>query len=150
MANKVNLENEIASVEEIEAAYKDAPLNLIEKELEKVEDIIKEKQGHLERFNALKTLSETNEFKTLFDKGYFEEEKNRVTELIVGTQVESGNVEYIKRDVLQNLTDKLLSMRNLKIYFSAVVMNGQSAEIELEELNRIKSVLEKKIKFGGK
>jgi len=154
MVNDTNLdleERKIATIEEIEEAYKDMSKEETELEYKRLLDAIKEKENHLKRFQSLIKLSEMDEFNNVFEDGYFTEEKNRVTDLIVGTTNMAANVEYLKRENLQNLTDKLLSMRNLKIYFTTITFNGQSAEHELKELNRIKSVLDKKLKsFGAK
>ena len=98
--------------------------------------------------NAYKRLKENEDFLTLFEEGYFDEEVRRVNELIVG---DKGYVpRNLKRDQIENLVDKLLAVRHLKIYFVELDVKADNIPQAKADMELAKRELEKEINFRNK
>jgi len=138
--------------DELQKTYKELDDEQLKAELEAVNKELDKIYKAEKIVNAYKRLKSNEDFLTLFEEGFFDEEVKRVNELIVG---DKGYVpRNLKRDQIENLVDKLLSVRHLKIYFvelDAKADNIPQAKVDMELAKReLKKEIEFRNKKGGK
>ena len=98
----------------------------MQEKLEEVDARIDELKGHVEMAEAVKRLEENEDFQKVIIGGYLDNEAHR----LFGVLVEPST---LKRDVMENIVDKLSSIRNLKQYFGTIGQNAHMAPEQIEE-----------------
>ena len=94
------------------------------KQLELIDKKISQLKKNIDLANTLAELLEDDRFKSIILDGYLDDEAKR----LFGVLVEPST---IKRDIMENIHDKLNSIRNLKQYFAVI---GQNAEMAPEQI----------------
>ena len=107
---------------------------ILKQELKEINDRINYLKQQIELGKALTRLHENEDFKKLILQDFFKEEANRIFELLTAPST-------LKRDVIQNLNDKLGAQRILKTYFSVKEQNAASAIEQIEEEEKYKKEL---------
>jgi hypothetical protein len=102
------------------------------KELEAIEDRIKQQEEFIELKEATERLHENEDFQKIILSGYFEKEGMRLYGLLT-------EPSHLKRDVIENINDKLLSIRNLKQYFLTIATNAHMAPDIIAEEKQYRS-----------
>lgn len=106
----------------------------LKEQLAEIDARIAELENGIELGKALEELHENEAFKKVFLDGYFENEAKRLFGVLVTPST-------LKRDVIENIQDKLSSIRNVKQYFGVVLQNAHMAPEQLvEEQNYRKEV----------
>ena len=98
----------------------------LKEQLEAIDNRIKELEDSIQLAKDLNELHEDERFKRVILDGYFEEEAKRLFSVLVTPST-------LKRDVVQNIQDKLSSIRNLKQFFGVVLQNANMAPELIEE-----------------
>lgn len=99
--------------------------NLNEK-LKEVDDRIAELKKSIQLSEALEELHKNEHFKLVFLDGYFEDEAKRLFGVLVTPST-------LKRDVIENIQEKLSSIRNVKQYFAVILQNAHMAPDQIVE-----------------
>ena len=94
--------------------------------LEEIDQRIEYLKKNIEKKQQLERLHENEDFKSFFLEGYFEEEGKRLFEVLV-------EPNSLKRDVIENIQDKLSSIRNIKQFFGVAKTNADMAPSQIEE-----------------
>ncbi len=97
--------------------------------LTEIDERIKESKMKIELGEALNKLHETPEFVDVVLNSYFEQEAQR----IFGVLVEPN---HLKRDVMENLMDKLTAIRNMRQFFVTTLINAETAKESIIEEER--------------
>ena len=97
----------------------------VKDELAQVDDRIADLQNQVELKEALERLHENEDFKKVVLEADFEKEADRV----FGMLVEPSS---LKRDSMENMMDKLTTIRNFKQFFSTTLINGHMAPEQIE------------------
>jgi hypothetical protein len=79
----------------------------------------------------LEKLHQNDEFKNIILDGYLDKEAERIFSNLV-------EPTYMKRENLQNLIDKINSIRDLKTYFRTILINAEQAKDEKVELYKLR------------
>jgi len=99
--------------------------NLTE-ELELVDSRIEELKEMIEIKEALERLHKNEDFKKIILDVYLEKEAERLFKVLITPST-------LKRDTIQNIEDKLSSIRNLKQFFGVIAQNAELAPIQIED-----------------
>ncbi len=94
-------------------------------ELADIDERIDTLNKNIELGAALERLHENEDFKKVILEGYLEAEAERIFKVLVDPS------HNLKRDVMENLMDKLVSTRNIKQYFGTVLINAAMAPEEI-------------------
>jgi hypothetical protein len=151
-ANLTNKTTEEVNYSDIEKMVDEARMSedQMKEQLKFSEERLQQKKKLIKFYNALLNLEDNEDFKTLIGEGYLTEEKDRIVDLIVGHDDDmTVPPTYLKRDELENLADKLKSMRDLKAYFVVTKQFGSEAEQDAEELKVLIKVLKSKLNIVG-
>lgn len=97
-------------------------------ELDEIDSRIKEFKDVIERKEDLESLFEDKRFQNVMLYGYFEAEAERIFGVILDP------THNLKRDVMENLTDKMMSIRDVKTFYRVINQSGESASEQLKEL----------------
>ncbi len=92
---------------------------------------------------AVEALHNNPDFQLVILEGYFDEEAERIFGVLTDPN------EY-KRDMLQNMNDKLGSIRDLKKFFGVKLRNGDMAPAEIAEEETFREETTKKYSFVEK
>ena len=105
----------------------------LKKELKDIDNRIDTLKKNIALGKDLESLHEDERFINVILKAYLEAEAER----IFGVLTDSSH--NLKRDVMENLMDKMTSVRNIKQFFATTLMNASMApeEIETEEAYRL-------------
>ena len=103
----------------------DAASNLKE-QLKEIDDRIAELEKDIEIGKALERLHENEDFQKVILDGYLEDEAKRLFELMTTPM-------KFKREIMENIQEKLSSIRNLKEYFAVKLQNAGFAQEQIEE-----------------
>ena len=95
-------------------------------ELKQIDKRIEELKENIALGEALERLHENEDFKKVILDGYFEKESKRIFGLLT-------TPTHLKRDIIENLNDKLGAIRIVKQYFGTVLINAQMAPEQIEE-----------------
>jgi sulfur transfer protein SufE len=98
----------------------------LKKDLEQIDQRIDELKAGIELGKALEGLHEDERFKKVILDGYLEDEAKRLFGVLVTPST-------LKRDVVQNIQDKLSAIRNLKQFFGVIMQNAHMAPMQIEE-----------------
>jgi len=96
------------------------------KQLNQVDDRLEALKLNIEKAEAVRRLEENEDFKTIILDGYLGDEAKRLFEVLVEPST-------LKRDVMENIHDKLNSIRNLKQYFGVLGQNAEMAPDQIAE-----------------
>ena len=97
-------------------------------ELDEIDSRIKEFKDIITRKEDLESLFEDKRFQNVMLYGYIEAEAERIFGLLLDP------THNLKRDVMENLTEKMMSIRNVKTFYRVIKQSGDSASEQLEEL----------------
>jgi len=96
---------------------------------------LQEFDGQIEKVKAQKELAEklnklvkTDEWKEVIEKEYYENEADRLVKGLTN----SNNL--LKREVVENMTDMIISIRNFKKFIGYVLDNGLMADDLIEDI----------------
>lgn len=98
----------------------------LKEQLEAIDKRIEELENSIQAAKDLNELHEDERFKRLILDGYFEKEAERLFSVLVTPST-------LKRDVIENIQDKLSSIRNLKQFFGVLLQNAHMAPEQIEE-----------------
>jgi hemerythrin superfamily protein len=98
----------------------------LEELLRKSDERIAELEKMKELGEALERLHENEDFQKVILDGYFEKEAKRLFDILV-------HPDMFKRDIMQNIQDKLTSIRSLKQFFGTTLQNAHMAPMQIEE-----------------
>ena len=96
------------------------------KQLNQVDDRIAALKLNIEKAEAVMRLEQNDDFKLIILDGYLGDEAKRLFEVLVEPST-------LKRDVMENIHDKLNSIRNLKQYFGVLGQNSDMAPDQIVE-----------------
>jgi len=96
------------------------------KQLKLVDERVDALNLNIKKAEAVMRLEENEDFKMIILDGYLDSEAKRLFEVLI----EPSN---LKRDVMENIHDKLNSIRNLKQYFGVLGQNSTMAPEQIEE-----------------
>ena len=94
--------------------------------LKEVDERAEELQAKVELAECVKRLEDNEDFKKVIIGGYLDDEAKR----LFGVLVEPST---LKRDIMENIQDKLSSIRNLKQYFGTIGQNAEMAPDQIAE-----------------
>ena len=95
------------------------------KQLTLVDERIDALKLNIEKAEAVERLEKNEDFQMIILDGYLDAEAKRLFEVLVEPST-------LKRDVMENIHDKLNSIRNLKQYFGVL---GQNATMAPDSIN---------------
>jgi sulfur transfer protein SufE len=98
----------------------------LKEHLEQIDNRIDELKNAIELGKDLESLHEDERFKRVILSGYLEDEAQRLFGVLVTPST-------LKRDVVQNIQDKLSAIRNLKQFFGVILQNAHMAPMQIEE-----------------
>jgi len=98
----------------------------LNEQLEQIDGRIAELKDAIKVSEALERLHENEDFKTVILDGYLEKESKRLFGVLVTPST-------LKRDVIENIQDKLSAIRNIKQYFGVLLQNAHMAPMQIEE-----------------
>lgn len=119
--------NEYPTQKKEQAMADNATLDETKQELAEVDARIAELKTNIERANELESLHEDSRFQHIMLEGYFEAEAERIFGVL------TDPTHQLKRDIMENLMEKLVSTRNVKKYFGVIMQNASMAPEQLEE-----------------
>ena len=96
------------------------------KQLNQVDDRLEALKLNIEKAEAVRRLEENEDFQMIILDGYLGDEAKRLFEVLVEPST-------LKRDVMENIHDKLNSIRNLKQYFGVLGQNAEMAPDQIAE-----------------
>jgi len=100
--------------------------NPLKEKLAEVDARIDELNDNIELGKALERLHENEDFQKVILEGYLDKEADR----LFGVLVEPST---LKRDVMENIQDKLTAIRNVKQYFGTTLQNAAMAPDQIAE-----------------
>ena len=103
-----------------------AKTNPLNEKLAEIDARIEELNNNIALAKALEELHENENFEKVILEGYLEKEAER----LFGVLVEPST---LKRDVMENIQDKLTAIRNIKQYFGTVMQNAAMAPDQIAE-----------------
>ena len=98
----------------------------LNEQLEAIDKRIAELKNAEELGKALERLHENEDFKKVILDAYLEKEAERLFGVLVAPST-------LKRDVMQNIQDKLSSIRNVKQFFGVLLQNAHMAPSQIAE-----------------
>jgi hypothetical protein len=103
-------------------------------QLNEIDEKIEELQKQIDMGKALEELHNNDAFKTIILDGLFTDEAERIFGVLT-------NPNTFKRDIMENLQDKLGSIRIVKQYFGVILQNAAMAPEQMEEEKRYRQEL---------
>ncbi len=97
-------------------------------ELQAIDDRIDELKYNIELGKALEELHEDERFQKVILNGYLEKESERLFGVLVSPS-------SMKRDQMENISDKLAAIRNIKQFFGTMLINANMAQEQIDEEN---------------
>ena len=94
--------------------------------LKEIDDRIAELNEKIELAKIVEDIEHDERFKKLIIEGYLEKEAERLFSVLV-------EPSSLKRDVIENIQDKLSGIRNLKQYFGVIGQNANMAPDQIAE-----------------
>ena len=95
--------------------------------LEAVDARIEELEKNIQLGKDLEDLHNDPRFQNVILNGYMDKEADRICGVLLDPS------HHLKRDVMENLMDKMTSIRTVKQYFGTTMMNGEAARDSLAE-----------------
>ena len=114
-------------------ADNNATLDERKQELADIDSRIATLKFNVQLGEDLESLHEDERFKRVMIEGYFDAEAERIFGVL------TDPTHHLKRDVMENLMEKLTSTRNIKQYYGVLMQNADMApeEIANEEAYRL-------------
>ena len=103
-------------------------------QLNEIDEKIEELQKQIEMGKALEDLHNNDAFKMIILDGLFTDEAERIFGVLT-------NPNTFKRDIMENLQDKLGSIRIVKQYFGVILQNAAMAPEQIEEEKKYRQEL---------
>jgi hypothetical protein len=100
--------------------------DILREELAEIDKRIEEYKNDVETGKALERLHKNEDFKKVILYNYMEKEAERLFKVLITPST-------LKRDVIQNIEDKLSSIRNIKQFFGVIGQNAEMAPLQIEE-----------------
>jgi CheY-like chemotaxis protein len=94
-------------------------------ELADIDSRVETLKKNIELGEALQKLHENEDFKKVILDGYMEDEAERIFKVLVDPS------HNLKRDIMENLMDKLMAIRSIKQYFGTILINAAMAPEEI-------------------
>jgi hypothetical protein len=94
-------------------------------ELADIDSRIATLRKNIELGEALQKLHENEDFKNVILEGYMDDEAERIFKVLVDPS------HNLKRDIMENLMDKLMAIRSIKQYFGTILINAAMAPEEI-------------------
>jgi hypothetical protein len=98
----------------------------LQERLAEIDATIDELQMQIQFGEAMKRLEANPDYQLVIDSGYLKAEADRITGLIVGD-------DPIRRDVMENIVEAGLSIRNFKQFIKYKKMDAAHAPTQIEE-----------------
>ncbi len=98
----------------------------LKKQLADIDEKISEYQVQIDRGEMLDELMQDVKFQSVFLVAYFEDEAERIFDILV-------TPSPLKRDAMENISDKLAAIRNVKGFLAEVNKNGVMAKALIED-----------------
>jgi hypothetical protein len=95
-------------------------------ELADIDSRIATLNKNIELGEALKKLHQNEDFKNVILEGYMDDEAERIFKVLVDPS------HNLKRDIMENLMDKLMAIRSIKQYFGTILINAAMAPEEIK------------------
>jgi hypothetical protein len=95
-------------------------------ELADIDSRIATLRKNIELGEALQKLHENEDFKNVILEGYMDDEAERIFKVLVDPS------HNLKRDIMENLMDKLMAIRSIKQYFGTILINAAMAPEEIK------------------
>ena len=115
----------------------------LQEELADIDARIKTLNDNVKAGKDLEEMHEDPRFVNVILEGYLEAEAKRIFGVLTDPS------HHLKRDVMENLMDKLTSTRNIKQYFGTVLMNAAMAPEELETEEKYRKEVTEKYSITG-
>ena len=109
-------------------------INLKKEELKEIDESIQHYQDIIKFAKAIKELQVDENYKLVFEDGYFTKEAERLTKNLLEPTI-------LKRDQIENIVEMAAAIRHLKTYIHFRELDKQTAEMNLEELKSARSEL---------
>jgi len=98
----------------------------LKEQLEAIDNRIQELKDSIQIAEDLESLHEDERFKRVILDGYLEDEAKRLFGVLTTPST-------LKRDVIENIQDKLSAIRNIKQYFGVILQNAHMAPDAIAE-----------------
>ena len=95
-------------------------------ELADIDSRIATLNKNIELGEALQKLHENEDFKNVILEGYMDDEAERIFKVLIDPS------HNLKRDIMENLMDKLMAIRSIKQYFGTILINAAMAPEEIK------------------
>ena len=102
-------------------------LNETKQELADIDARIASLKDDIQKAEDLESLHSDEKFQNVIIKGYLDAEAKRIFGVL------TDSTHHLKRDVMENLMDKLTSTRNIQQYFGTIMQNAAMATTQIEE-----------------
>ena len=102
-------------------------LDIRKQELADIDARIRDTKATIQLGKDLETLHEMPEFQSVLLNGYLCAEAERIFGVL------TDSTHNLKRDSMENLMDKLTSIRNVKQFFGVIMQSAEAAKDSLED-----------------
>ncbi len=102
------------------------PTNDLAEQLKLIDERIAHLKNNIKIGELIQELDKDERFKTVINEGYLDAEAKRLFEVLTEPST-------LKRDVMENVMDKLSSIRNFKQYLVVQLQNANMAPEQIEE-----------------
>lgn len=106
----------------------------VTQELLEIEKANKNLQPVMEKFELIKRLTDSEDFKQ-FIEWYFTDEAKRLGDVLTSTSP-------LSKDVVEVLQEKQLAIRHFKLFMQSIEVDCSTAELDIENNNEYKSKLQ--------
>jgi len=104
----------------------------LKESLDYFDERIEEAKEYKKIGEAIKKLTETEEWKIAIEQGYFEKEANRLVKGVLNTN------NILKRENFQNMLDMLMAVRYFKEYVEYMQYLAAKADEQIDDLKKEK------------
>jgi len=103
-------------------------------ELQDLDNEIDIAKATIELGKKLKKLTDSDEFKAIFEEAYYKAEVDRVTSILT-------EPSFLKRDQIKNVEDVFTSIRGCKQFLQTLETNALTSEANLEDMEQYRKTL---------
>ena len=112
-------------------------INLKKEELKEIDESIQHYQDIIKFAKAIKELQADENYKLVFEDGYFTKEAERLTKNLLEKKKK-------KRDQIENIVDMVTAIRNVKTFLHYKLLDASTAEENIEQLQIMRSEVNSK------
>lgn len=112
-------------------------INLKKEELKEIDESIQHYQDIIKFAEAIKALQADENYKLVFEDGYFTKEAERLTKNLLEPTI-------LKRDQIENIVDMVTAIRNVKTFLHYKLLDAATAEENIEQLQIMRSEVNSK------